>query len=75
MQRLEVQLIRCIKVSTYGFRVVVHDNSFISKFLDGPYALHAAVVELDTLSDPDRTGTDNQDLLLVARLTLSSSSS
>ena len=43
------------EVRTYSFRVVVHDYSFISQFLYGPDALYAAVVELDTLSDPDRT--------------------
>ena len=69
-QRLEIQLVCDIEVGGNGFRVIVNDNGFVAQFLQGPYAVYGAIVELYALTDTNRTGAQNNDLLLVANLNL-----
>ena len=55
-KRLKVKLIcRCI-IGRNGLRIVVDDDGFIAGFLNRTYRMNGGVVELNTLSDPDRTG-------------------
>ena len=70
-QRLKIQLICDIEVGTYGLRVIVDDDRLIAFFCKCPGAVNGTEVELDTLSDTDRTGAENQYLL---RLLVSSTS-
>ena len=62
-QRLEIQLVRNIEVGTYSLRVVVDDNGLIACLGKCPGSMYGTIVELDTLSDTDRTGTQYQDFL------------
>ena len=64
-QWLEIQFVRDIKVCTYCLRVVVDDDSLVSFFCKCPCTVYGAEVELDTLSDTDRSGTKYQDLLFI----------
>ena len=54
-ERVEVESVACVEVGGNSFRVVVADNSFVAHFLQCPYTVYGAVVELDTLTDTDRT--------------------
>ena len=51
---LEIQLVRDIKVRTYGFRIVVDDDRLVSFFSKCPCTVHGTEVKLDALADPDR---------------------
>ena len=62
-QRLEIQLVRNIEVGTYGLRVIIDDNGLIACLGECPGSMYGTIVELDTLSDTDRTGTQYQDFL------------
>ena len=64
-QWLEIQFVRDIKVCTYCLRVVVDDDSLVSFFCKCPCTVYGAEVELDTLSDTDRSGTKYQYFLLA----------
>ena len=64
-KRIEVKSVASIEVCGYSFRVIVADNSLVAQLLERPYAVNGAVVELDTLTDSDRTRTENNDLLLA----------
>ena len=66
-QRLEVQTISGVKVGGNGLRVVVDDNGLTAQLLECPDRVNRAVVELDTLTDTDGTGAQNQYLLLTGR--------
>ena len=66
-QRLEVQTVSGIKVSGNGLRVVVDDDGLAAELLQRPDSVNRAVVELDALTDADRAGTENEDLLLAGR--------
>ena len=65
-QRLEVQTVCGVKVSGNGLRVVV-DNGLAAQLLQRPDSVNRAVVELDALTDTDRTGAKYQNLLLAGR--------
>ena len=54
-KRLEIKLIGNIKVGTYSLGVVIYDNCLKSGSLKCPCCVNRAIVELDTLSDSDRT--------------------
>ena len=64
-QRLEIQLICNIKVSTYCLRVIVDDNCLISFLGKCPCTMYRAEVKLNTLTNTDRTGTKYQDFFLI----------
>jgi len=69
-QRLEVEFVAGGIVGRDGFGVVVDDDGFIARFADRPDGVYGRIVELDALTDADRTGTEHHDLLLVAHLRL-----
>ena len=64
-QRLEIQFVSNIKVSGNCLWVVVDNDCLISGFCEGPCTMYGAEVELDTLSDTDRTGTKYQNFFLL----------
>ena len=64
-QRLEIQAVCRIKVRGYGFRVVVDDDGLTAQLLQCPYGMNRAVVELNALTDTDRTGAKYHNLLLA----------
>ena len=64
-QRLEVQLISNVKVSTYCLRVIIYNDCLISVFCKCPCTMYRTEVELDTLTDTDRTGSKNKYFLLI----------
>ena len=64
-QRLKIQLVRNIKVRTYGLRVIVDDNRLISLFRKCPGTVYGTEVELDTLSDADRAGAQDKHFFLI----------
>ena len=64
-QRLEVKLVCNIKVCGNRLRVVIDDDGLIAFSCKGPSSMHGAVVELDSLSDPDRAGAKDKNLLAV----------
>ena len=65
-KRLEVKLVRCIIVGRDRFRVAVYDNALKSKLFECKRCMNAAVVELDTLSDPVRAAAEYHYLGSVA---------
>ena len=65
-QRLEVEFVAGGIVGRDGFGVVVDDDGFIARLADRPDGVYGRIVELDALTDADRTGTEHHDLLLVA---------
>ena len=69
-QGLKVQLVSNIEVSGNGFRVVINDNGFVTKLLQGPYAMYGAIVKLYALTDTDRTRAQYNNLLFVTNLNL-----
>ena len=74
-QRLKVQTVSGVEVGGNGLRVVVDDNGLAAELLQRPDRVNRAVVELDALTDTDRTGAENQNLLLAGRGATSVSSS
>ena len=64
-QRLEIQLVSDIEVCTYCLRVVIYNNRLVSFFGKRPCTMYRTEVELDTLSDTDRSGTKYQYFLLA----------
>ena len=64
-KRIEIKSVSCVKVGRNSLRVIVADNCIVAHFLERPYAVNGAVVELDTLTYSDRTRTENYDLLLA----------
>ena len=65
-QRLKVQSIRNIKICGYGFWVVVDNNSLNTHIPQCPYRMNRAIVKLYTLTDTDRTRTQNHYLTALA---------
>ena len=64
-QRFKIELVSNIEVRRYRFRVVVDDDRLEAGFLEGPGTVDRAEIKLDSLSDPDRPGTQHQNLLLI----------
>ena len=62
---VEVETVTRVEVSRNSFGVIVADNSLVTEFLESPYAVNRAVVELNTLTYTDRTRTENDDLFLA----------
>ena len=67
-QRLKIQFVCNIEVCTYSFRIVVDNNGLVTCLGKCPCSMYGTVVELDTLADTDRTGTEYQDLLFALSL-------
>ena len=65
-QRLEIQLIRDIKVRADRLRIVVYDDRFVACLCKCPGRMDGTVVKFDSLSDTDRSGTEYKHLLLSA---------
>ena len=53
-QRLEIELVRNVKVCAHRLRVVVDDDGFIAFPRKRPGGVHRTVVKLDALPDADR---------------------
>ena len=64
-ERLKVESVGGVKVGRNGFGVVVDDHHVVACLLERPYAVNGGVVELDTLTDTDRTGAENDDGLFA----------
>ena len=54
-ERLKVKSVGGVEVGGNGLGVVVYDNNVEARLLERPYAVYGSVVELDTLTDTDRT--------------------
>ena len=54
-ERIEVKTVACIEVGGNCLGVVVADNCLVAELLESPYAVNGAIVELDALSDADRS--------------------
>ena len=67
-QRLEIQSVRRVEVGGNRFGIVVDNDHFIAKLFQRPNAMYGRIVELDTLTDTDRTGTDNDDTFFGASI-------
>ena len=63
-QRLEIEPVCGVEVGRDRLRVVVDDDDVISGFLERPDTVYRRVVELDTLTDSDRSGAEDYDCLL-----------
>ena len=61
VQRLEVGRVGPLGVGHDRGRVRVHEHDAVALAAQRPARLHAGVVELAALSDPDRPGADDQD--------------
>ena len=59
--RLDVRPRRKLRVGHDRGRVRVHEHDPVALAAECPARLHAGVVELAALSDPDRPGADDQD--------------
>ena len=64
-QGLEVKTVRDVVVGGDGLGVVVDDDGIHALLLQRHDSMDAAVVELDTLADPDGSGSDEDNLLVV----------
>src|SRR5690606_2560374 len=62
---LEVELIGDVEVCGYGLRVTVDHDRLVSAFFCSEYAVHTAVVELDSLTNAVRTRTQYNHFLCV----------
>ena len=64
-QRLEIKPVRHVEIGGNGFGVVVDYRNVVSEFLYRPHAMHARVIEFYSLSDPDRTRSENENGLFL----------
>ena len=69
-QRLEVQAVGRVVVGRHRLRVAVDHHRLEAGLAQGERRVHAAVVELDALADAVGTGSEDDDLLAVARADL-----
>ena len=65
-QRLEIESVAGIEIGRDSLGVIVDDDDPVSQFAERVYAVNGSVVELDSLTDPDRAGADNDNGLCVA---------
>ena len=65
-QRFKIQLIGSGVIGGNRFRVIVHNDCFVTGAADRLHGMHGRIVKLHTLTDPDRTGT-NDDYLFPIR--------
>ena len=64
-QWFEIQLVCNVKVSGNRLRIVINNNGFISGFGKCPCTMNRTEIELDTLSDTDRTRSKYQHFFLL----------
>ena len=69
-QRLEIKLVRSIVIRADGFRIAVDHDGFITFFFEGEGGVHAAVIELNSLTDAIGAAAQDHDLLSLRRLGL-----
>jgi len=69
-ERLEVQLVRDVKVGRDGLGVRVDHDRLEAQLAERQPRAHAAVIELHTLADPVRAAAEDDDALLAERLGL-----
>src|SRR5690606_14937375 len=67
-ERLEVQAIRRIVVGRDRFRIAIHHDRLEARFAQRQRRMHAAVVELDPLTDSIGAAAEDHDLLAVRRV-------
>jgi len=67
---LEEELVRGIVIRGDGLRVVVDDVSLDALLAESHHGMNGAIIELDTLTDADRSRSQDQDLLSVRGLEL-----
>ncbi len=63
--RFEVETVRGVVVGGDSLRVAVDHDGLVTVFAQGQRRVHAAVVELDALTDTVRAATDDHDLVAV----------
>ena len=66
-QRLEVQLVRRVKVGGNRLRIVIDDDRLVPRLPQRPDAVDGAVVKLDSLPDPNRPAADHDRLRAFRR--------
>ena len=64
-ERFKVKLVGAGVVGGHGLGVVVYDYRLVAGLFDGRYRVNGGVVELNALTDSDRTGAENDNLLFV----------
>ena len=64
-KRLEIKLVCGGIVGGNGLGVIVDDNSLVARIFNSRNRVNGGIVKLNTLTDTDRTCTENDDLLLV----------
>jgi hypothetical protein len=60
-ERLEVQPIARVVVGGNRFRIAVHHHGLVARFVQGERGVDAREIELDALSDPIRSRSENDD--------------
>ena len=65
-ERLEIKSVGNVKVGRNCFRIVVYDNRFVTGFAQSPNGMDGAIIKLNALPDTNRTGTEYDNLFLVA---------
>src|SRR5690606_27695854 len=68
--RLEVQTVGSVVVGGDGFRVAVDHDGLVTVFTHRQRSVHAAVIELDALTNTVRTAAKNHDLVAARRIGL-----
>ena len=67
-KRFKIQSVGSVKIGGYSLGVVVDDNNVIALFFQSPYTVNRCIVELNSLSDTDRTRAENYNSLSVMTL-------
>ena len=69
-QGFKIQLVRYVKIRTYGLRIIIDNNGLISCLGKSPCGMYGTIVEFDSLSDADRPGAKHQYLPALFRRTI-----
>ena len=65
-ERFEIKFVARVVIGRNGFRIRVHHDRFESEFAQREGRVHAAVIELDALTDAVRSAAKNHDLGFAA---------
>ena len=60
-ERFKIQPVCRIKIRRNRFRIIVHNDDIIPKFPQRPDTVNRGIVKLNSLSDPDRSGSKHHD--------------